>query len=191
MTIIYTPSDVQELLGIDAITLRKYATHLEGHGYLVQRNSRGHRTYFDKDILTLRKIIEFTKQEGMTMDRSVEAVMALANEENNLVTEENNSVTFKEVVPLQTINDGDAEQNTNTNELLNRVEHLEEINVELIKLLKEKAVREAKQEEKINQIWKYVDRMEHQEKERGLMIDEETRKQIAAAEQKKWWQWWK
>ncbi|MFB5196365.1 MerR family transcriptional regulator [Neobacillus sp. KR4-4] len=186
MTIIYTPSDVQELLGIDAITLRKYATHLEGHGYLVQRNSRGHRTYFDKDVLTLRKIIEFTKQEGMTMDRSVEAVLALAYEENN-------SVTFKEEVPIQTINDGDAEQNTNTNtnELLNRIEHLEEINVELIKLLKEKAVREAKQEEKINQIWKYVDRMEHQEKERGLMIDEETRKQIAAAEQKKWWQWWK
>jgi hypothetical protein len=95
------------------------------------------------------------------------------------------------VVPLQTTNDGNLEQNTDTIELLDRMEHLEQINLELIKLLKEKAVREAKQEEKINLIWKYVERTEQLEKERSKMIDEETRKQIAAAEQKKWWQWWK
>ena len=184
MTIIYSPSDVQELLGIDASTLRKYASLLEGHGYQVQRNNRGHRTYFEKDVLTLRKLIEFCNQEGMTMDRSAEAVMTWVSDEYKLVppTEE---------VPLQTTNDGDLEQNTDTIELLDRIEHLEQINVELIKLLKEKAVREAKQEEKINLIFKYVERTEQLEKERSKMFNEETRKQIAAAEQRKWWQWWR
>jgi len=184
MSIIYSPSDVQELLGIDASTLRKYASLLEGHGYPVQRNNRGHRTYFEKDVITLRKLIEFCNLEGMTMDRSAEAVMTW-------VSEEYKPVTLAEEVQLQTTNDGDLEQNTDTIELLDRMEHLEQINLELIKLLKEKAVREAKQEEKINLIWKYVERTEQLEKERSKMIDEETRKQIAAAEQKKWWQWWK
>jgi len=184
MTTKYSPSDVQELLGIDAGTLRKYASLLEGHGYQVQRNHRGHRTYFEKDVTTLRKLIECCNKEGMTMDRSAEAVMTW-------VSEEYKPVTLAEVVPLQTTNDGNLEQNTDTIELLDRMEHLEQINLELIKLLKEKAVREAKQEEKINLIWKYVERTEQLEKERSKMIDEETRKQIAAAEQKKWWQWWK
>jgi hypothetical protein len=57
--------------------------------------------------------------------------------------------------------------------------------------LKEKAVREAQLEEKINLILKYVERMEQLEKERRKMIEEETRKQIAVAEQRKWWKWWK
>ncbi|SMQ73528.1 MerR HTH family regulatory protein [Bacillus sp. OV166] len=184
MTIIYSPSNVQELLGIDGNTLRKYATLLEGHGYQVQRNNRGHRTYFEKDVLTFRKLIEFSMQEGMTMDHSAEAVMTW-------ISEENKTVTLLEEVPLQTTNDGDTEQNTNTNELLDRIEHLEQVNLDLIKHLKEKAVREAQLEEKINLILKYVERMEQLEKERSKMIEEETRKQIAVAEQRKWWKWWK
>ncbi|PGY13075.1 MerR family transcriptional regulator [Bacillus sp. AFS031507] len=184
MTIIYSPSNVQELLGIDGNTLRKYATLLEGHGYQVQRNNRGHRTYIDKDVITLRKLIEFSKQEGMTMERSAEAVMTW-------ISEENKTVTLLEEVPLQTTNDGDTEQNTNTKELLDRIEHLEQVNLDLIKHLKEKAVREAQLEEKINLILKYVERMEQLEKERSKMIEEETRKQIAVAEQRKWWKWWK
>jgi hypothetical protein len=56
--------------------------------------------------------------------------------------------------------------------------------------LKEKAVREASQEEKLNQILNYVKRTEQLMVERSK-IEEETRMQIAAASQKKWWKWWK
>ncbi|MEH7095633.1 hypothetical protein [Neobacillus vireti] len=55
MTEIYSPSYVQDLLGIDSSTLRKYAILLEGHGYSIHRNSKGHRGYFDKDVSTLRQ----------------------------------------------------------------------------------------------------------------------------------------
>ncbi|MEH7309196.1 hypothetical protein [Neobacillus drentensis] len=68
---------------------------------------------------------------------------------------------------------------------------MEQVNLDLIKHLKEKAVREAQLEEKINLILKYVERMEQLERERSNMFAEETRKQIAVAEQWKWWKWWK
>ncbi|MCM2532880.1 MerR family transcriptional regulator [Neobacillus pocheonensis] len=182
MTVIYSPSDVQEFLGIDSSTLRKYATLLERQGYHVHRNHRGHRGYFDKDVITLRKFIEFSKQEGMTVERSAEAVMTWFSEEEK-------TVTVTEVLPVQTTNDRDFEQDANHDKLMERIEHLEKINLDLIQHLKEKAVREAKQEETINQILKYVERLE--QLERCKMIENETRNQIAAANQKKWWQWWK
>ncbi len=183
MTEMYSPSHVQELLGIDSNTLRKYATLLEGQGYPIHRNTRGHRGYFDKDINTLRKFIEFSGQEGMTLELSAQAVMSW-------ISEENETVAVTEEEPLQTIPDQGITQNCNHDELLERIEHLEQINMDLIKHLKEKAVREAYLEEKMNQILKYVERTEQLLAERGKLMEEVTRKQIAAAHQKKWWRWW-
>jgi DNA-binding transcriptional MerR regulator len=181
----YSPSHVQELLGIDSHTLRKYATLLEGHGYQIHRNHRGHRGYFDKDVTTLSKLIEISKQEGMTLELSAQAVMSWNSEENE-------SVIRTEEETLQT-NPPDPEiiQNNNLGELLERIEHLEQINMDLINHLKEKAVREAYLEDKINKIVKYVERSEQLLEERSKMMLEETRQQIAAAHQKKWWKWWK
>jgi DNA-binding transcriptional MerR regulator len=184
MTVLHSPSHVQELLGIDSNTLRKYATLLEGHGYPIHRNSRGHRSYFEKDINTLRKFIDFGKQEGMTLELSAQAVMTWISEENKTlpITEEN---------PLPTTLDKEILRNDDLNDLMERIENLERINLDLINLLKEKAVREAYLEDKMNQILKYVERTEQLLEERSKLMLEETRKQIAAAQQRKWWQWWK
>ncbi len=186
MTEIYSPSDVQKLFEIDASTLRKYATLLEGHGYHVHRNNRGHRVYYEKDVHTFRKLMEFSKHEGMTMEQSAEAVL-------KLVSEKNITGSFSEEEPIQNTSDQVVEHNCNHEELMERIEHLEQINLDLIKLLKEKAVREAFQEEKINQIFRHVERITQLEAERIKGIEEETRMQIAAANQKKWWNWftWK
>lgn len=186
MTEIYSPSDVQKMLEIDASTLRKYATLLEGHGYHVHRNNRGHREYFSKDVHTFRKLMEFSKHDGMTMEQSAEAVL-------KWVSEENNKYTVTEIESLQNTSDQVLEHNCNHGELLERIEHLEQINLDLIKLLKEKAVREAHQEEKINHIYRHVERIDKLEAERIKSLEEETRMQIAAANQKKWWNWftWK
>lgn len=184
MTELYSPSHVQELLGIDSNTLRKYATLLEGQGYPIHRNSRGHRSYFEKDINALRKFIDFGKQEGMTLELSVQAVITW-------ISEENKRVTIIEENPLPTSPDTEIVQNDNFIDLMERIENLERINMDLINLLKEKAVREAYLEDKMNQILKYVERTEQLSDERSKLMLEETRKQIAAAQQRKWWQWWK
>lgn len=184
MTEIYSPSHVQDLLGIDSNTLRKYATLLEGHGYPIHRNSRGHRGYFEKDINTLRKFIDLSNQEGMTLELSAQAIMTWISENNktNTVTEVNQILSAQD---KRTSVSGDFD------ELIERIENLERINMDLIKLLKEKAVREAYLEDKMNQILKYVERTEQLLEERSQVMLEETRKQIAAAQQRKWWQWWK
>jgi DNA-binding transcriptional MerR regulator len=184
MTERYSPSHVQELLGIDSNTLRKYATLLEGQGYAIHRNSRGHRGYFEKDINTLRKFIDFSSQEGMTLEHSAHAIMTW-------ISEENKTVTVTEIEPLQTSPNTAMSQNGDFDNLLERIENLERINMDLIKLLKEKAVREAYLEDKMNQILKYVERTEQLLEERSKVVLEETRKQIAAAQQRKWWHWWK
>lgn len=181
MTEIYSPSDVQELLGIDRNTLRKYATLLEGHDYHIQRNHRGHRSYFEKDINTLRQLIELSKKKGMTLEQSVKEVISSFSEENKTTR-----ASDEESVKCTN------ERKCNHDELLERIQHLEQLNVDLIKLLKEKAIREAYLEEKVNQILKYVEPIAEQlETERYKKIEEETRKQIAATNQKIWWKWWK
>ncbi|MBT2659404.1 MerR family transcriptional regulator [Bacillus sp. ISL-18] len=147
MTEIYTPSYVQDLLRIDSSTLRKYATLLEGHGYPIHRNTKGHRGYFDKDVSTLRQLIVLSKQEGVPLEQAAISVMTIVPEKDS-----------KEAVPLETTNDRDIKQDCNHDELLGRIEHLEQVNLDLLNHLKEK---------------------------------EETRMQIAAASQKKWWKWWK
>ena len=183
MSEIYSPKNVQDLLGIDSSTLRKYAILLEGHGYPIHRNTKGHRGYFDKDVSTLRQLIEISKQDGMTMERAAIFVVTGVSEKERTGTE-------TVVVPLQTTNDQEIQQDYNYEKLLERIEHLEQINLDLIKHLTEKAVREASQEEKLSQILNYVKRTEQFLAERSK-IEEETRRQIAAASEKKWWKWWK
>ena len=223
---IYSPSYVQDLLGIDGNTLRKYATLLEGHGYPIHRNPKGHRGYFDKDVSTLRQLIKYYKQDGVPLEQAAISVitdvsgktsMETVSEATKLQTEKNSADTLTDATPLQTTNDQDMKkecnletstetvseatpvqttddqdmrQECNHDELLERIEHLEQINLDLIKILKEKVVREAAQEEKLNRILKYVERTEQYLVERSK-IEEETRRQVAAASQKKWWKWWK
>jgi len=188
MTKIYSPGNVQELLGMDSNTLRKYATLLEGNGYQIQRNHRGHRSYAGHDLITLRKLIEFSKQEGMTLELSAQAVMTWITEENNQVSP--NQVTPVEEEIDQPESDHNVGQDCYGDDLVERMEHLEQINHDLIKLLKEKAVREAYLEEKINQILKKVEHTEELLEGSNRMF-EETRNQIAASRQQKWWKWWK
>ena len=218
MSDMYSPRDAQKMLKINSSTLRKYANLLEKHGYHIHRNTRGHRGFLDQDVNILRQLIEFSKQEDMTLERSVEVAMAfvseqhksdtasgpvkitndledpqellvMSEEEITIVPEENRSDILTKSV--QKTNHQEIDQTRNHNELLERMEHLEQINLDLIKLLKEKAVREAYLEEKINLIGKFVERSEQLMVERSRMMEEEVRLQIAAAQQKKWWQWWK
>ncbi|WHX98133.1 DUF3967 domain-containing protein [Neobacillus sp. DY30] len=184
MTELHSPSHVQELLSIDSNTLRKYATLLEGHGYHIHRNSRGHRGYFEQDINALRKLKDYIRKDGMTLELSVQALMTSISDENKAITITNDNLALTEP-------DKEMSLNGEFNELMERIENLERINMDLIKLLKEKAVREAYVEDKMNQILKYVERTEQLLEERSNFMLEETKRQIAAAQQKKWWQFWK
>jgi len=112
--VVYSPSEVQKLLNVDSSTLRKYAKLLEDGGYNFHKNERGHRGYFNSDIITLRKLINLSKQPSMTLERSVKAVMAWHQDENEAVTEIVST-------PLQ-------ETGQNNDEVMARLRHLEKHN---------------------------------------------------------------
>jgi chromosome segregation ATPase len=120
----------------------------------------------------------------MTLELSAQAIMTG-------IAEANITVEVTEAEPVQLMPDQIMTQNGDLDDISERIENLERINMDLLTLLKEKAVREAYLEGKINKILKYVERTEQLLEERSNFMLEETRNQIAAAQQKKWWQWWK
>lgn len=82
---IYSPKDLAKLLEIDVSTLRKYAELLERSEYRFLKNERGHRAYYDKDVIALRKFIEISKNNAMTLEMAAKALMTWVNEEDAAV----------------------------------------------------------------------------------------------------------
>lgn len=75
-SIAYNASDVAALLGLKQSTLRKYANVLQKAGYTFHRNEQGHRGYFDKDVMVIRRLMETKQHPDMTLEKAAEAVMS-------------------------------------------------------------------------------------------------------------------
>ncbi|MGR5980761.1 hypothetical protein ACT7DJ_33995 [Bacillus cereus] len=58
-------------------TLRKYFQILETHGYIFLKNDRGHRAFFDKDVVTLRQYVDLVQKNKMSMDSAAKVVLAM------------------------------------------------------------------------------------------------------------------
>ncbi|MGQ3381504.1 MerR family transcriptional regulator [Priestia endophytica] len=68
---VYSAKEVSVLLGIQNTTVRKYSQLLEKAGYHIHKNELGHRGFFDKDVIVLRKIIELTKRPDMSLENAL------------------------------------------------------------------------------------------------------------------------
>lgn len=130
---VYSPSDVASLLDIKTATLRKYSIMLEKRGYNIERNSRNHRYYLDKDIITLRNVISGSKN-GVTLEESINRVISLTphsgetNEINNAVEPNNNDIQeIKEILlkQNQAMKESMLELISRSDQQLQRIEHLE------------------------------------------------------------------
>ncbi|MEI4618381.1 DUF3967 domain-containing protein [Bacillus cereus] len=174
---VYSPTDVQGLLKIDSSTLRKYAILLEKHGYIFLKNDRGHRGYFDKDIITLRKLIEFSKQQDMTLERSAEAVSTWVPKDDVTVNATNKRMSDPHIERY--------------NDILKRLIYLEDYTQKQDAFQKELLAQLQKQQQYIQ------DRLE--KRDQALMtsireLQQEKRvliEQAAASQEKKpWWRFW-
>jgi DNA-binding transcriptional MerR regulator len=83
--IIYTSSDVSTLLRIQESTLRKYALLLSEAGYNFHKSKNGHRGYFERDVIVLKKLIETKNHPDMTLKQACNAVMSWVESDSETV----------------------------------------------------------------------------------------------------------
>ncbi|QWH09546.1 DUF3967 domain-containing protein [Bacillus mycoides] len=87
--IVYSASEVYKRLGISDSTLRKYMEVLQREGFVVKKDNRGRRQYTEHDVMVIEKLIELSKHDGMTLEKTAKMIaqrLEIAN--TNTETEE-------------------------------------------------------------------------------------------------------
>ncbi|PFH83851.1 MerR family transcriptional regulator [Bacillus sp. AFS088145] len=77
--VILTSTQIREQLELKPSTFRKYQDILENVGYTIKKNSRGHRQYSNYDVLIFEKLIELSKHDGMTLEKSARMIKEQTN----------------------------------------------------------------------------------------------------------------
>lgn len=165
---IYSSSDIATNLNVQESTLRKYCLILEEDGYEFLKNERGHRAFFDSDLIALKKFIEFKDDADMSLKQSAKAVTAW---KNGFTMTEHDTEEKRYVARYDDL----------VNEFREFRESQNTFNQELLKQLQ-------KQQQ-------YIDtRLEERDQKLMLSLKEtlEAKNQLAitTSEKKKWWQFW-
>ncbi|WP_336775373.1 MerR family transcriptional regulator [Paenibacillus sp. MMO-58] len=85
----YTSKEVADLLGIEAVTVRKYSLALEKFGYNVERSDGKNRDFSERDVMALKYLQTIRARTSITVD---EAAQLVANRELNDMHSESNIV---------------------------------------------------------------------------------------------------
>lgn len=165
---IYSSSDIAANLNIQESTLRKYCLILEENGYEFLKNERGHRAFFDNDLIALKKFVVFKDEADMSLKQAAKAVVTWNN---------GFSVTECDTEKSRYI----ARYNDLVNEFKEFRESQNTFNQELLYQLQ-------KQEQYIENSLK--------ERDQKLMmalketLEEKKQLAITTSEKKKWWKFW-
>ncbi|UOE62902.1 DUF3967 domain-containing protein [Priestia filamentosa] len=170
---VYSAKEVSVLLGIQNTTVRKYSQLLEKAGYHIHKNELGHRGFFDKDVIVLRKIIELTKRPDMSLENAINVVVSTDAGSDISKCDMQKSMTYQEILE-------------DNQRLLKKFEDFKnqqlEFNKELLQQLKKRDDYIATKLEQRDQSLMNTIREMH-----------DTQKLIATTKQpsKKWWEFWK
>jgi len=208
METIYSPKDVAGQLEIQLSTLRKYSELLEKSGYGFHKNERGHRGYYDGDVMALRKFMELKERSGMSLEMAAKGVISWSKGTDMAVNATQELTPHKpDMNDIQTLH-----------EMINEQSELIDKQNDLLKMVVGKLVelegRQKSQEERfiqreslhmnaiesLQQQHKFITERSEQTNKKESKRDEqlaqliqevkETRKQIAAAEEKKEKSFW-
>ncbi|WP_131099737.1 DUF3967 domain-containing protein [Bacillus sp. SYJ] len=160
----YWGSEVAKTLGIGSSTLRKYCLALEEAGYSFERGNNNSRIFYHKDVATIERLVTAMNKKNVTLEQAINLAMT--------------SVTENEIATVATGNIADTEH---IKALIERIERLEQLNLELIqrldqqsKLLQEtdaqRIIREEQRDVQLIQVLREI---------------QDSKRLIAASEQKK------
>ncbi|MGH1277399.1 DUF3967 domain-containing protein [Bacillus cereus] len=114
----YWGSEVAKNLGIGSSTLRKYCLALEEAGYPFERGNNNSRIFYHKDVATIERLVTAMNKKNVTLEQAVNLAMSSV-EENEIATVATHSVADTEHIKV----------------LTERIERLEQLNLELIQRL--------------------------------------------------------
>lgn len=190
--IVYLGGEVAKSLGIARSSLTKYCIALENKDYKFIRGSNNSRAFRSKDILLLQRMKDLVQDKSMTMETAVNVVLSILSEEERTgtVLEEN------KVIPQENQSE-EQKENNQLSVLMDKLEYIEEISDRLNSM--EKELKDIKTQNKILQdqneeLKTNVETSSNKRDENLLSLIREvqdTKKMIAAAQEKKWWEFWK
>lgn len=93
----YTTRDLAEMLGVEAVTVRKYALALEKAGYSIDRSDGKNRSYSERDVMAFKYLQSIRSRTSITVDEAA----ALIYQKNMTDTEQVTSIGHSEVEAIQ------------------------------------------------------------------------------------------
>ncbi|MED4761229.1 DUF3967 domain-containing protein [Priestia megaterium] len=190
--IVYLGGEVAKSLGIARSSLTKYCIALENKDYKFIRGSNNSRAFRSKDLVLLQRMKDLVQDKGMTMETAVNVVLSMLPEEERTgaVLDEN------KVISSETISK-EQEENTQISFLIDKLEYINEISDRLNSM--EKELKDIKAQNKIlqdqNDELKITVETSSSKRDENLLSlireVQDTKKMIAASQEKKWWEFWK
>lgn len=180
--ILMSAKEAASVLGIQNSTLRKYSQMLEKSGYRIHKNELGHRGFFPKDIAIIKRIIETSKSDDMTLDMAINSVISTFGESN----ESDSDTTKIAETPYITKDDFEAYQRKQMELQKAMYDEFKSSGEKQSELIKDLAKRLERQEE-INK------KIEAQKQEKQQLLErQEVEEEIAVSadtsKKKSWWQ---
>ncbi|MEQ7808124.1 hypothetical protein C2I27_20365 [Priestia megaterium] len=190
--VVYLGGEVAKSLGIARSSLTKYCIALENKDYKFIRGSNNSRAFRNQDILLLQKMKDLVQDKSMTMETAVNVVLSILPEEERTgaILKENKLIS-QEYEPKE------QEENNQLSVVMDKLKYIEEISDRLNSMEKElkdiktqnKILQDQNEELKIN-----VEASSNKRDENLIFLIREvqdTKKMIAASQEKKWWEFWK
>lgn len=195
--VIYTSSEVYSRLGVSGSTLRKYSDVLEREGYDVRKNSRGRREYSEFDVVLIEQLVELSKQDGMTLEKAAKMIakqFGIANKKEE--SQDTDPVPYQMQYQFQQqysamVEEINKMQQANLIEMEKRLsDRIDQRNTLIEEDMRDRKEREERIEKRLelrnDNLMKMV--REIQDAKRTIVSAQE---EIAAAQKKTWWKFWK
>ena len=163
--LIYDTLMVSKMLGVQESTLRKYCALMQKHQYEFNKNSVGRRIFYPRDVEIIKEIVTLKNSGSLTLSEAVKAIL------------DSDIDDITDTAPIG---------NTDYSKLLEEFEAFKKGQMQFNQKLLERLEKQQS----------YIENsIDERDKKLMLAIKEsmETRRQIAAEEEKKksWWKFWR
>ncbi|CAH2464617.1 MULTISPECIES: DUF3967 domain-containing protein [Bacillus] len=196
MEIVYTANEVYNRLGVSGSTLRKYSDILEREGYDAKKNSRGRREYTEFDVLLIEKLVELSKQDGMTLEKAAKMIAKQFGIDNKKEESQGtDAIPYQMQYQFQQqysamIEEINKVQQANLLEMEKRLgDRIDQRNKLIEDDMKDRKEREERIEKRLEQRDENLMRVirEIQDVKSTIVTAQE---EVAAAKKKSWWKFW-